>query len=45
MKIAIIRLSAMGDIFHMLWHINCIRAAYPKARIDFFVDSRLGGGR
>lgn len=41
MKIAIIRLSAMGDIFHMLWHINYIRAAYPKARIDFFVDSRF----
>ncbi|MBZ7985425.1 lipopolysaccharide heptosyltransferase I [Campylobacter sp. Cr9] len=41
MKIAIIRLSAMGDIFHMLWHINYIRQAYPDARIDFFVDSRF----
>lgn len=41
MKIAIIRLSAIGDIFHMLWHIDYIRAAYPNARIDFFVDSRF----
>lgn len=41
MKIAIVRLSAMGDIFHMLWCIKNIRNAYPNAKIDFFVDSRF----
>ena len=41
MRIAIVRLSAMGDILHMLWCIKTIKDNYPNDTIDLFVDSRF----
>jgi len=39
MKIAIVRLSALGDIFQSMIVLQFIKSRYPVAQIDWFVDS------
>jgi len=39
MKIAIVRLSALGDIFQSMIILQFIKSRYPLAQIDWFVDS------
>lgn len=41
MKIALVRLSALGDIIQSATVLQFIRSAHPKAKIDFFVDTRF----
>ena len=38
MKIAIIKLSALGDIVHAMVALQFIREAYPEAEIDWIVE-------
>ncbi len=38
-KIAIIKLSAMGDIIHSMVALEFIKKKYPKIEIDWFVES------
>jgi len=40
-KILIIRLSSLGDILHAIPAYKSLRAAYPAARIDWLVESRM----
>ena len=37
-KIAIIKLSAMGDIIHSMVALQFIKIKYPKIEIDWFVE-------
>jgi len=39
MKIAIVRLSALGDIFQSMIVLQFIKSRYPLAQIDWIVDS------
>jgi len=39
MRIAIVRLSAMGDIIQSMIVLQFIKCYYPNAQIDWFVDS------
>ena len=39
MKIAIVRLSALGDIFQSMIVLQFIKSRYPAVQIDWFVDS------
>ena len=41
MKIAIIRLSAMGDIVHSAIVLQFIKKAYPDAKIDWIVEKSM----
>ena len=41
MKIAIIRLSALGDIIQSSIVLQFIKKAHPQAQIDWFVDERF----
>ena len=41
MKIAIIKLSALGDIVHAMIVLQFINKQYPKAEVDWFVDKGL----
>ena len=43
MKIAIIRLSALGDIIQSSIVLQLIKQAHPKASVDWFVDERFKG--
>lgn len=43
MKIAIIRLSALGDIIQSSIVLQFIRQAHPNSSIDWFVDERFKG--
>ncbi len=43
MKIALVRLSALGDIVQSSIVLQFIKKACPKARIDWFVDERFKG--
>lgn len=43
MKIAIVKLSALGDIVHAMLALQFIKAAYPSAEIDWLVESRFMG--
>jgi len=38
MKIAIVKLSAMGDIIHAMVALQFLKAAYPSLRIDWIVE-------
>ena len=38
MKIAIVRLSALGDIFQSMIVLQFIKKKFPKAQIDWMVD-------
>ena len=43
MKIAIVKLSALGDIIHAMIVLQFIKKNYPKAEIDWFVEKRFFG--
>lgn len=43
MKIAIVKLSAMGDIVHAMVALQFIKAALPEARIDWVVEQGFAG--
>ena len=38
MKIAIVRLSALGDIFQSMIVLQFIKKKFPNAKVDWFVD-------
>ena len=38
-RIAIVKLSAMGDIIHAMVALQYIKKNYPKLQIDWFVES------
>jgi len=42
-KIAIVRLSAMGDIIHSMTALQFIKAKYPNIQIDWFVEEVFAG--
>lgn len=42
-KIAIVRLSAMGDIIHSMTALQFIKAKYPNIQIDWFVEEAFAG--
>ena len=43
MKIAIVKLSAIGDIIHTMIVLQFIKEKYPESIIDWFVDDSLKG--
>ncbi|MDY0320096.1 MAG: lipopolysaccharide heptosyltransferase I [Arcobacteraceae bacterium] len=43
MKIAIVRLSAIGDIVHTMVVLQFIKAKFPNASIDWIVEESLAG--
>jgi heptosyltransferase-1 len=43
MKIAIVKLSALGDIVHAMVALQFIKAAFPQAQIDWVVEQGLAG--
>ncbi len=43
MKIAIVKLSALGDIVHAMVALQFIKAALPEAQIDWLVEERFAG--
>ncbi|MEI8574441.1 lipopolysaccharide heptosyltransferase I [Methylomonas sp. LW13] len=43
MKIAIVKLSALGDIVHAMAALQFIKAALPLAQIDWIVEERFVG--
>lgn len=43
MKIAIVKLSALGDIVHAMVALQFIKAALPRAQIDWIVEERFSG--
>ena len=43
MKIAIVKLSALGDIVHGMVVLQFIKKNYPESEIDWFVEKRFFG--
>jgi heptosyltransferase I len=43
MRIAIVKLSAIGDIVHAMIVLQFIKSKYPDLMIDWFVDAELKG--
>ena len=43
MKIAIVKLSAIGDIIHTMIVLQFVKKKYPESIIDWFVDESLKG--
>ncbi|MEF3076595.1 lipopolysaccharide heptosyltransferase I [Methylobacter sp. Wu1] len=43
MRIAIVKLSALGDIVHAMVALQFIKAALPDSRIDWVVEERFAG--
>jgi len=43
MKIAIVKLSALGDIVHSMIVLQFIKKQYPKSEIDWFAEKRFKG--
>jgi len=43
MKIAIVKLSALGDIIHAMVVLQFIKKNYPESEIDWFVEKRFFG--
>ncbi len=43
MKIAIVKLSALGDIVHAMVALQFIKAKYPEAQIDWVVEQGFAG--
>jgi len=43
MKIAIVKISALGDIVHSMIVLQFIKKQYPKSEIDWFVEKRFKG--
>jgi heptosyltransferase-1 len=42
-KIAIVKLSALGDIVHAMVALQFIKAYSPDIQIDWIVEERLSG--
>ena len=42
-KIAIIKLSAMGDIIHAMIALQYIKKYFPSLEIDWFVEGAFSG--
>ena len=43
MRIAIVKLSAIGDIIHSMVVLQFIKQKYPNSVIDWFVEDSLKG--
>jgi len=43
MKVAIVKLSALGDIIHAMIVLQFIKKNYPESEIDWFVEKRFFG--
>jgi len=43
MKIAIVKLSALGDIVHAMIVLQFIKKQYPKSEVDWFVEESFTG--
>ena len=43
MKIAIVKLSALGDIVHAMIVLQFIKKYYPESEIDWVVEKRFKG--
>ena len=43
MKIAIVKLSALGDIVHAMIVLQFIKKKYPQSEVDWFVEKRFKG--
>ena len=43
MKIAIVKLSALGDIVHSMVVLQFIKKHYPESEIDWIVEQRFQG--
>jgi heptosyltransferase-1 len=43
MKIAIVKLSSLGDIVHAMLALQIIKQTYPQAEIDWVVESQFAG--
>lgn len=43
MKIAIVKLSAMGDIIHAMVALQFIKKAFPQSKIDWIVEENFSG--
>jgi heptosyltransferase-1 len=43
MKIAIVKLSALGDIIHGMIALQFIKKYYPESEIDWFIEKRFRG--
>jgi heptosyltransferase-1 len=41
MKIAIVKLSALGDIVHAMVVLQFIKQAIPNSRIDWIIEKRF----
>ncbi|WP_367154460.1 lipopolysaccharide heptosyltransferase I [Methylomonas sp. HYX-M1] len=43
MKVAIVKLSALGDIVHAMVALQFVKATYPDTEIDWLVEHRFAG--
>ena len=43
MKIAIVKLSSLGDIIHSMVALQFIKSSYPDSKIDWIVDEKYKG--
>lgn len=43
MRIAIVKLSAMGDIVHAMLALQFIKSSKPNIKIDWFVERTFAG--
>ena len=43
MKIAIVKLSSLGDIVHTMFVLQFIKKKYPFSNIDWIVEKRFKG--
>ncbi|MCP4365150.1 MAG: glycosyltransferase family 9 protein, partial [Planctomycetes bacterium] len=42
-RILIVRLSAIGDVLHVLPSLRCLRHRFPYAKISWLVEDRAAG--
>jgi len=43
MKIAIVKLSSLGDIIHSMVALQFIKRSYPDSKIDWIVEEKYKG--
>ena len=43
MKIAIVKLSSLGDIVHSMVALQFIKRSYPDSKIDWIVEEKFKG--
>ena len=43
MKIAIVKLSSLGDIIHSMVALQFIKSSYPDSKIDWIVEEKYKG--